>query len=53
MKEIVDDIEKTIKEYAKKNNYDFIIHGSAVLYADKAADITTDILKVVNDAYKK
>lgn len=53
MKEIVEDIEKAIKEYAKKHNYDFIIHGSAILYADKAADVTGDILKVVNDAYKK
>jgi outer membrane protein len=53
MKEIVEDIEKTIKEYAKKNNYDFILHGSAILYADKAVDVTEDILKAVNNAYKK
>lgn len=53
MKEIVDDIEKTIKDYAKKNNYDFILHGSAILYADKATDVTADILKIVNDSYKK
>jgi Skp family chaperone for outer membrane proteins len=53
MKEIVEDLEKAIKEYAKKNNYDFIIHGSAILYADKAADVTADILKAVNSSYKK
>jgi len=53
MKEIIDDIEKTIKDYAKKNNFDLILHGSAVLYGDKGIDITDEILKVVNVPVKK
>ncbi|MFA6281224.1 MAG: OmpH family outer membrane protein [Candidatus Omnitrophota bacterium] len=53
MKEIIDDIEKTIKDYAKKNNYDLILHGSAVLYGDKGIDITDAVLKIVNVSVKK
>jgi Skp family chaperone for outer membrane proteins len=53
MKEIVEDIEKTIKDYAKKNNFDLILHGSAVLYGDKSIDITADVLKIVNGPGKK
>lgn len=53
MKEIIEDIEKTIKDYAKKNNFDLILHGSAVLYGDKGIDITDQILKVVNVSVKK
>lgn len=53
MKEIFDDIEKVIKEYSKKNGFDLILHGSAILYADKKMDVTADILKSVNDSYKK
>ncbi|MFA5270721.1 MAG: OmpH family outer membrane protein [Candidatus Omnitrophota bacterium] len=53
MKEIVEDIEKTIKDYAEKNNFDLILHGSAVLYGAKSIDITADVLKIVNVHGKK
>lgn len=53
MKEIFDDIDKAIKDYARKNKFDFIIHGSAVLYGDNALDITGDILKIINQSSKR
>ncbi|MDD4182590.1 MAG: OmpH family outer membrane protein [Candidatus Omnitrophica bacterium] len=53
MKEIIEDIDKAIKDYSKKNNFDLVIHGSAVLYGDNAMDITQDILKIVNGSAKK
>ncbi|MDD4955527.1 MAG: OmpH family outer membrane protein [Candidatus Omnitrophica bacterium] len=53
MKEIIEDIDKAIKDYAKKNNFDLVVHGSAVLYGDNAMDITKDILKIVNSTAKK
>lgn len=53
MKEIVEDISKVIEDYAGKNNFDFIIHKSAILFGDKAVDLTDPILKLVNEKYKK
>ncbi|MEI8350460.1 MAG: OmpH family outer membrane protein [Candidatus Omnitrophota bacterium] len=53
MKEIFDDIEKVIKEYSKKNGFDLILHRTALLYADQNTDVTAEILKAVNDSYKK
>ncbi len=53
MKEIIDDIEKTIKDYAQKNNFDLILRGDTVLYGNKNIDITNDILKLVNASVKK
>jgi Skp family chaperone for outer membrane proteins len=52
MKEIIQDIDKTISDYARKNNFDIILHGSAILYGDKGMDVTAEILKAVN-AIKK
>lgn len=54
MKEIVQDIENVVKDYAKKNNYDLILNGNIIHYAaDKNMDVTSDIMKLVNDNYKK
>jgi outer membrane protein len=54
MKEIVQDIENIVKDYAKKNNFDLILNGNIVHYAaDKSMDVTADIMKLVNDSYKK
>ncbi|MBU2102133.1 MAG: OmpH family outer membrane protein [Candidatus Omnitrophota bacterium] len=52
--EIFRDIENVVKDYAKKNNFDLILSASAVLYsADKSMDISADILKIINENYKK
>lgn len=53
MKEIVEDINKIVEEYAKKHGYDLIVNENAILYGDKVMDITTDILKISNQKYKK
>ncbi|MDD5195882.1 MAG: OmpH family outer membrane protein [Candidatus Omnitrophica bacterium] len=54
MKEIVADIENVVKDYAKKNNYDLILNGNIIHYAaDKSMDITSEVMKAVNDTYKK
>jgi outer membrane protein len=52
MKEIIEDINKIIEDYAKKNKFDLIINESAILYGDKAMDITTDIMNLANKGYK-
>jgi outer membrane protein len=53
MEEIIGDINNVIKDYAQKNNFDFIINGSALLFGNKSLNITADILKLVNEKYKK
>ena len=53
MKDIVEDINEVIKDYAKKNGFDLIINETSVLYGDKIMDVTSDILKISNKSYKK
>ena len=53
MKDIVEDINKVINNYAKENGFDLIINETSVLYGDKIMDITSDILKISNKRYKK
>jgi outer membrane protein len=49
MKEIIDDIDKIIKDYAAKNGYDFILNENTILYGEKSLSLTADILKIVNE----
>jgi len=53
MKDIVEDIDVIIKDYAKKNGFDLIVNSNVVLYGAKAMDITDEILKISNKKYKK
>ena len=53
MKEIVEDINKVIEVYAQKSEFDLILNKSAVLYGEGGADVTDQILKIVNAKYKK
>ncbi|MCK4912455.1 MAG: OmpH family outer membrane protein [Candidatus Omnitrophica bacterium] len=53
MKDIIEDINIIIKDYAKKNGFDLILNANTVLYGSKSMDITNQILKVSNKNYKK
>lgn len=52
MKDIIDDIDQTVSDYAKKNKYDLIINGNSILYGQKKIDLTDTILKIINKKYK-
>jgi outer membrane protein len=52
LKEILKEIEKSISEYAQKNNYTLILNDRILLYGDKTLDITDDIIKMLNERYK-
>lgn len=43
---------KASADYAKKNGFDLILDGSAVLYADTSADVTAGLLEEFNKAWK-
>lgn len=53
MKDIVEDIDVIVKDYAKENGFDLIVNSNVVLYGDKAMDLTDEVLKLSNKKYKK
>jgi outer membrane protein len=53
MQEIIEDINKIVEEYAKKNKFDMVINQNAILYGDRVMDITDEILKISNQQYKR
>lgn len=55
MDSLVTGVKKFIKEYGKKNGYDYIYgtgDAASVLYAKEKYDITKEIIKALNDKYK-
>ena len=52
LKEILQDIEKVIQSYAQKNGYDFIFNDRVLLYGTASADVTQDIIELLNGSYK-
>ena len=56
MDSVVQEVRKTIREYGKANGYSFILtggEGGSVLFGKEAADVTGDVLKVLNDSYEE
>lgn len=56
MDSLVSKVRREIKDYGKANGYTYILgggNGGSVLYGDSAKDLTDEILKVLNDNYKK
>jgi Skp family chaperone for outer membrane proteins len=53
LKEILQDIEKVVQSYAQKNGYDFVFNDRVLLYGTASADVTQDIVTVLNDNYKQ
>lgn len=53
MKNIIEDINKIIRDYAKKNGFSLIVNENAVLYGEKVMDITSEVLRISNQKYKK
>lgn len=53
MREIVEDIDQTIKDYARENGYDLILNGNSVLYAPEGKNLSSDILRIINRAYRR
>lgn len=56
MDSIVSSVKKEIKAYGKANGYSYILgggDGGSVLYGKEANDLTDEIVKILNDKYKK
>ena len=56
MDSIVSKVKKEIKSFGKSNGYTYILgggDGGSVLYGTDANDLTPQIIKILNDNYKK
>ncbi len=53
VREVFQDIENVMTQYGERKGFDFIFNDRALLYKDKRFDVTVDILKELNDRYKK
>jgi outer membrane protein len=56
MDTVVSKVKKEIKAYGKANGYTYILgggDGGSVLYGTDAQDLTDEVLKILNDNYKK
>lgn len=52
VREILLEIEKTVSEYAKKNNITYVMNDKMLIYRAEGSNITEPILKSLNDGYK-
>jgi len=53
MKEILQDIQETVKKYSEKEGYTFVFNDRVLVYQNKAYDITDKIVDLLNKGYKK
>lgn len=53
-KKILEDLDKVIQEYGRKNGYAFIfVRNESMIFADEKADLTEEVLKLFNAMKKK
>jgi outer membrane protein len=53
-RKIVEGMEKVIQEFGRKNGYTFIfVRNEGMLFADDKADVTEEVLKLLNASRKK
>lgn len=53
VREVFQDIENLMTQYGERKGYDIIFNDRALLYKSKQFDVTPDILRELNDQYKK
>jgi len=53
VKEIFQDIDGLLKQYGERKGYDFIFNDRALLYRNPKYDQTSEVLKELNESYKK
>ncbi|MCX7661957.1 MAG: OmpH family outer membrane protein [Candidatus Omnitrophica bacterium] len=53
MREILKDIEQTIRQYAESQGYSLVFNDRVLVYQAKTLDITDKIIEALNKNYKK
>ena len=53
VREVFQDIENVMTQYGERKGYDIIFNDRALLYKNKQYDVTADVLRELNDSYRK
>jgi outer membrane protein len=53
MREILKDIEETVKKYSEKEGYTLVFNDRVLVYQTKSMDISDKIIEILNKGYKK
>lgn len=53
VREILEEIDKVIQEYGRKEGYFLILNDRVLLFGDKQAELSDEVLKILNQRYKK
>ena len=53
VRQILKDIDTVINKYGESNGYDLILNERVLLYHAEDLDLTSDIVKILNDKYKE
>lgn len=53
VRDILKEMNDVIKAYGEKQGYSIILNDRVLLYGDKAMDLTDEIIKILNEGYKK
>ncbi|MBL7092077.1 MAG: OmpH family outer membrane protein [Candidatus Omnitrophica bacterium] len=52
-REIMKEVKDVLEEYGQSRNYNIIIDDTLLLYKDSSLDVTEDVIKILNQRYKK
>ena len=53
IREILLEIEKVVSDFAKKENYDYILNDRVLIYGNEQLNVTDKVLKLLNESYRK
>ena len=53
VRDILKEIETVLQDYGKNQGYSFIFNDRVLVYKSEQADLTTPVIKVLNDSYAK
>ncbi len=52
-REIMEGVKDVIEEYGQSRSYNIIIDDTLLFYKDEALDVTDDVIRILNQRYKK
>ena len=53
VREILTEIQGVVSDIAKKEGYTYVLNDRVMIYGDPQFNITDEVLKTLNDSYKK
>ena len=53
VRDILQEMNTVIQEYGEENGYSIILNDRVLLYGEESEDLTDEIVKILNDNYKR